>query len=152
MLSTRTESFGCFRVSKNLQTVKMRIIIHENFFIDIVGNAFMHSAIKTPIVLAAQGILTYCATLPSRVSIYTSGSRCLSLALLRPLQSVKKKFFDRLQNPRPFGRGFFIVSKVISKFLPCRGRCPHWPVLPHIRQKSKIFATFSPREKALGHP
>ena len=43
--------------------------------------------------LAAQGILTYCATLPSRVSTYTSGSRCLSLVLLWPLQSVKKQVF-----------------------------------------------------------
>ena len=32
--------------------------------------------------LAVQDILTYCSTLPSRVSTYTSGSRCLSLVLL----------------------------------------------------------------------
>ena len=61
---------------------KCDISFTKALFDDIVGNAFMHSAIKKPKVLAAQGILTYCATLPSRVSTYTSGSRCLSLVLL----------------------------------------------------------------------
>ena len=36
-------------------------------------------------ILLAQGVLTCCATLPTRVSSYTSGSRCLPLAFLCPL-------------------------------------------------------------------